>query len=387
MPKTALILLMISLLCPAAPAAAMPAGEVDATRFGATPDDGVDDRHGIQQAIDASLPGQTVRFPSGVFDCSDTLYLRSNRTYRGTGQTVLRFNSLPRDTYGVAFLPNCTDVTFSGFRLVGGGIKLSDGERYRDIRITHNRITGTADTPGVYISIPSERLVIEHNRFHDYDHYGVIAYHIDRASVSRNVFSNIVQGAHLLAPKNDCTFSFNYGRGLTRMGLEVQRMGDVIAVNTTVEGNVFHDWKLPFRDSFGLSIVPDESINTRIINNYLCASFSGPWNAETRTGGQGERFGYGIEAGFASGVVEGNVVGGPWANHIVASHPDTLVTNNRLYGKPVWQKHLAGEPGPGGFGSVVSKNNRVELNMKKMPPPPAVEAVIAAGLDPLERSE
>ena len=349
---------------------------IDVTRFGATPGDGADDTRAIQGAIDASKPGDTIRFPAGVFDCSNTISLRSGRTYLGSDDgTVLRFNELPDDTYGVALLPNCADVTFSTFRLIGGGLKLSDGERYRDIRITHNDITQTAHTPGVYVSIPSDRLVIEHNRFHDYDHYGIIAYHINECSVARNVFHNIQQGAHLLAPRDKCNFSFNYGTRLTRMGLEVQRMGDVVARNMLVEGNVFYDWKLPFRDSFGLSIVADEAINTRIINNYVRADFTGPWNDETLRDGQGQRFGYGIEAGFASGVVEGNVVGGPWANHIVASHRGTLVKNNRLYGKPVWKKYLTGEPGPGGRGSIIDENNRIEKDIKKMPPPPDMEAL------------
>lgn len=350
--------------------------DVDVTRFGAMPNDGADDLRAIQRAIDASKPGDIVRFTAGAFDCSGTVFLRSGRTYRGAGDTTLRFTDLPDDTYGVAFLENCAEVTFDGFHLVGGGIRLSDGERYRDIRITNNDITQTAHTPGVYISIPSDRLVVERNRFHDYDGYGVIAYHINGCSVSGNVFHNIEQGAHLLAPRDACTFSFNYGTRLTRMGLEVQRMGDAIARDMVVEGNVFFDWKLPFRDSFGLSIVADESVNTRIANNYLRADFTGEWNEQTKTDGQGKRFGYGIEAGFASGIVEGNIVGGPWANHVVVSHEDTPVRNNKLYGQPVWKKHIAGEPGPHGSGSAVAKNNFVETNLKKMPHPPDMESVI-----------
>ena len=357
------------------------ADDVNVARFGARPDDGADDIRAIQRAIDASKPGDTVRFPAGTFDCSGTIFLRGGRTYQGVGDTTLRFNNLPADAYGVAVLENCAEVTFDGFRLAGGGIRLSDGERYRDIRITNNDITQTAQTPGLYVSIPSDRLVVARNRFHDYDGYGVIAYHINECTVSGNAFHNITQGAHLLAPRNACNVSFNYGTRLTRMGLEVQRMGDVIARDMVVEGNVFYDWKLPFRDSFGLSIVADESVNTRIVNNYLRADFTGEWNEETKTDGQGRRFGYGIEAGFSSGVVEGNVVGGPWANHIVVSHKDTPVRNNKLFGKPVWKKHIAGEPGPGGTGTFVAENNLIETNLKKMPAPPDMESVIHRATD------
>ena len=355
------------------------ADEVDVTRFNAIPNDDADDQRAIQRAIDASKPGDTVRFPAGVFDLSNTIFLRSNRTYQGAGDTTLRFNNLAGDVYGVAFLPNCAEVAFDGFHLIGAGIRLSDGERYRDIRITNNDITQTRNTPGVYASIPSDRLLVEGNRFHDYDHYGIIAYHINEACVSRNVFHNIQQGAHLLAPRESCNFSFNHGTRLTRMGIEVQRMGDTIARDMVVEGNVFHDWKLPFRDSFGLSIVADESVNTRIVNNNVRANHTGEWNDETTRDGQGKRFGYGIEAGFTSGVVEGNLVGGPWANHIVASHKNTPVRNNKLYGKPVWKKHITGEPGPGGTGTVVAENNLIQTNLTKMPPPPDLESVINGG--------
>ena len=349
---------------------------VSVTRYHAMPNDDEDDLRAIQRAIDASKPGDTVAFPAGVYDCSGTIFLRSGRSYRAEGHVVLRFNELPADTYGVALMANCADVTFSGFHLVGGGIRLSDGERYRDVRIVDNHITQTAQTPGVYVSIPTDGLVVERNRFHDYPQYGVIAFHLNRATIARNVFHNIEQGAHVLAPSEACNFSFNHGTKLTRMGLEVQRLGEAIAKDMVVEGNVFHDWKLPFRDSFGLSIVADRSVNTRVINNYVRANFTGPWNEETKTDGQGERFGYGIEAGFASGVVEGNVVGGPWANHVVVSHKDTPVRNNKLYGKPVWKKHIAGEPGPEGSGTAVAEDNLIETDMKKMPPPPDVEDVV-----------
>jgi hypothetical protein len=363
------------------------AADVDVTRFGATPDDGADDTRAIQRAIDASKPGDAIRFPAGAFDCSATIFLRSGRTYQGAGDTTLRFNELPADTYGVALLPNCADVTFDGYRLIGGGIRLSDGERYRDIRITNNEITQTAHTPGLYVSIPSDRLIVERNRFHDYDDYGVIAYHINECSVRGNVFHNIQQGAHLLAPRNACSFSFNYGTRLTRMGLEVQRMGDVIARDMVVEGNVFFDWKLPFRDSFGLSIVADESVNTRVVKNYVRADHTGPWNDETERDGQGRRFGYGIEAGFTTGVVEGNLVGGPWANHIVVSHKNTPVRNNKLYGKPVWKIHIAGEPGPRGTGTAVAENNLIESNLKKMPAPPEMESVVNRAADSSDREK
>ena len=96
----------------------------------------------------------------------------------------------------------------------------------------------------------------------------------------------------------------------------------------TVEGNVFYDWKLPFCNSFGLSIMAEGGVNTCVIDNYLRALRVGPWNSNLE--GQGERFGIGIEAGFDSGEISRNVIGGPFAHFVTTSGQDMLVKNNRF---------------------------------------------------------
>ena len=126
--------------------------------------------------------------------------------------------------------------------------------------------------------------------------------------------------------------------------------------NMLVEGNVFFDWKLPFRDSFGLSIVADESV-THADRQQLRPrrSHGRVERGERKPTARASSFGYGIEAGFSSGVVEGNVVGGPWANHIVASHKDTPVRNNKLYGEPGVEETHCHRTGPGRHGLASSR--------------------------------
>ena len=190
---------------------------------------------------------------------------------------------------------------------------------------------------------------------------------MNEGSFSKNKLCGITR-AHTPAPST-ATRSRSTSAGTShRMGIEMQAHNRSLATDTTVEGNVFYDWKLPYRDSFGLSIVPDNSLNTRIINNYLSANHTGDWNPEAYSDGQGQRYGYGIEAGFETGEVTGNIIGGPFANHIVVSHRNTMVRNNKMFGVPKWRDYIAAEGGPNGIGSWIDGGGNVmNRNFANMP--------------------
>jgi hypothetical protein len=180
----------------------------------------------------------------------------------------------------------------------------------------------------------------------------------------------------------DNTVSFNRLKGMVRMGFELQRHGERTAENTTVEGNVITDWRTPYRDSFGLSIVPDGSVNTRVINNYIQGvprGWDGEWNPIARRDGDGERMGYGIEYGARSGEVSGNIIGGAFANHIIISggggkHDGVIeVRDNQLFSTPLWHDWITRESyGGDGFAWTDENNSRVD-DYDAMPQPPAVE--------------
>jgi hypothetical protein len=138
----------------------------------------------------------------------------------------------------------------------------------------------------------------------------------------------------------------------------------------TVEGNVFYDWANPYWDSFGLSIMAQTAKNTRVVNNYCRASRTGDFSTGDSSGVK--RWGYGIEYGTNTGECSGNVVIGPWANHVICSTQGNLINNNRLYGRPTWQHMIGGEPGIGGkWGTPVDRDNLKEPDESKAPPPPA----------------
>ena len=346
---------------------------INVTDHGAVPNDGQDDWAAIADTLLRHVrPGDTLVFAPGEYNVSKTLTFRTGQTIMANNDATLRFEGLPSRAYGAVFFKDSSNVTVTGLKFDGGALSLSAGSKYTNISIVNNEITRTNGTAGVYASIPSEKLIVEGNKIHSFKHWGVILWHMNNGSFSKNKMCAITQGAHILAPRDNNQVSFNVGRHLTRMGIEMQRHGDSIARNTTVEGNVFYDWKLPYRDSFGLSIVPDHSINTRIINNYLSANHTGDWNPEAYIDGQGQRYGYGIEAGFVSGEVSGNIIGGPFANHIVVSHPNMTVKNNKMYGVPKWRNYVAGEGGPFGSGSwtpqdIYAGGNTTDRNFANMP--------------------
>ena len=340
---------------------------ISVTDFGATPNNGGEDGPAIQRAINASAPGDTVSFPAGTYNVGGTLTFRADRTFRGEAGATLKF-AIANRQYGATFYKDSSNITVEGLKFDGGGLSLSHGSKYTNIKLLNNEITNTAGTAGVYASIPSAGLVVEGNKIHSFSGWGAILWHMNYGSFSRNKLCGITQGAHILAPRDNNQVSFNVGRHLIRMGIEMQAHGNSIARNTTVQGNVFYDWRLPYRDSFGLSIVPDNSINTRVINNYLSANHTGDWNPESYIDSQGQRYGYGIEAGFTTGEVSGNIIGGPFANHVVASHPNTLVRNNKFFGVPKWRDYIAAEPGPGGVGSFIDEGNTIDTNFANMPP-------------------
>src|SRR5580765_2979151 len=56
---------------------------INVTDFGAVANDGRDDRGAVLAAVNASRPGDTVRFSGGTFNISDAMNLPGDRTYKG----------------------------------------------------------------------------------------------------------------------------------------------------------------------------------------------------------------------------------------------------------------------------------------------------------------
>ena len=95
------------------------AAVLEVTKFGATIDDGTNDLLGIQAAINASKPGDTILFSSGVFDLTgtsgDALTLLPDRTYKGTSGATLR----GRGANGQLLSVRVDNVKFAGLTFDG----------------------------------------------------------------------------------------------------------------------------------------------------------------------------------------------------------------------------------------------------------------------------
>jgi hypothetical protein len=93
----------------------------DVTAFGAMPNDDRDDAAAIQQAIDASSAGDTVRMPEGTFLLNRTLHAKTGVKLLGASRdrTVLKFNARTQTDF--IDLSGTRQVELAGFTLEGGG--------------------------------------------------------------------------------------------------------------------------------------------------------------------------------------------------------------------------------------------------------------------------
>ena len=361
---------------------------INVADFGAYPGDGRDDHAAITRAIRQADEGDVIVLQAGTYELGKTLELKGGVTLRGAGErdTTLHF-LVGHGGWGVKILSDSDDVMIENFVLDGGGIAMTSGT-FDNVTIRNNEFVNTPrDTfnrngPAIFSGARSDGLTITGNYIHDTDKYGIILYAVDRLTVANNTFENLMQAGHVMDLGADNTISFNRLKGMVRMGFELQRHGARTAENTTVEGNVITDWRNPFRDSFGLSIVPDGSVNTRVINNYIQGvprGWDGEWNHIVERDDDVKRMGYGIEYGARSGEVSGNVIGGAFANHIIISggggkHDGVIkVKNNELYSRPLWHDWITKESyGGDGFGWTDQNNRKVD-DYDAMPQPPSTE--------------
>src|SRR5687767_7880465 len=297
--------------------------QINVNDFGARPNDGNDDFSAVVRAFDAAREGDTVVFGAGTYNLSKHIHYKSNRTYRGAGDhaTRLKFNLPQSSTWGSKIWPDSRNVVVENFIFDGGGLGMAEG-RADKITIKNNEWVNTprdrwsGNGPAIYIGVNNDGVQIRNNVIRDHDKYGMIIFNSDNLTIRNNTLKNLSQGMHILNPGKNIDVSYNLLTGMHRMGVEMQRHGSRTAENVLVEGNVLKDWRRPFHDSFGLSIVPDGSRNVRVKNNYIGGVPRG-WNGEWGPiGDEGRRMGYGIEYSSHSGEVSGNVIGGAFCNYV-----------------------------------------------------------------------
>ena len=359
---------------------------IDITRFGAVASDGIDDTAALNAALRASAPGDTIAIPRGTFNISQTITLGTGRTLQGVDGGKLDF-TVGTKAFAIEIEGNASNVTIDSLALRAncGIILMSKGSAYNNIQITNNDLVwgynGTYyNRLAVRATVGGSGLIIERNYFHDSptSDRNVDLWGIRNASYAYNKFYMINDGGHIMNPGDNVRYSFNVGRLIHRMGIEIQQTNYPPShwpVNFVVEGNVFYDWNKPYWDSMGLS-VPLAGINITIKNNYIRHNaWQGEWGQSDSSGSV--RGSYGIEgpqapAGQNGGIIEGNILGGERnVMAIAAPGRDTIARNNQIYGRYAWAD-IGGEPGSLGFGNVLEFNNLREKDFSKMPPPPEI---------------
>jgi len=211
---------------------------VNVADFGALPGDGIDDRASIQNAINASLAGDTVSFGPGQFNVNGTINLRSDRQYLGNGTTLKGIS-----TAHVAFLNHGSNVTISGFVFDGAGVKL---EATSGVAFTQNTIENLGGDVwlgnGVYVAGSIAGSNITRNTFRNIGHRGIYFFSPTNTRFEDNLFENVYQpiSGSNFAPSRNVSFSYNTLRGAKRHGIELQNYAD--SDNWLVEGNLISDW-------------------------------------------------------------------------------------------------------------------------------------------------
>jgi hypothetical protein len=315
---------------------------VSVLQYGALPNDGIDDRAAIQAAINASAPGDTIAFPTGTFNLSNTLTLLGNRNYVGDSGSILKMNSGLTGSPPVARLNQGQDVNVLIQRLtfdanfVGAGLQISvngggsapashisvQNNTFENTKWTSDPGGGVWQTAGIYQPNGITDSVIQGNHFIN-DGWGIESYTPNNLTVSGNDFTTINGNAMQFEVfkasflnGNNIVVSGNTGQNLGRMAIEFQgNSGSQNPIQPQFSDNVFRNWAASASPSaFGMSIVTGSGATVR--GNIL-------------TGGV---HGYGMEVGGLNAVVTGNVVQGFGESVAIGSAPGLTLSGNMLEG-------------------------------------------------------
>lgn len=301
----------------------------------------------IHQAKPPEPPiGEGIPFPADRI-------LRSGTTY--TGKVEGGAITIPRDA---------VDITIVGAWFEDAQLTIGGGGN-RNIRVAHTTFNGFRHRGGdnraaIYQTTYTHGLTVEDCVFSNSNAWGILLYGAEGTVIQRNVFKALHQGAHILGPV-DVIVRDNAFSHLERMGVEIQDIPGnrtMMVKRLTVEGNTVQDWARPFNDSFGLSIIPENTTNGVVVvrGNVIRSTRVGDWYP-----GREKRFGYGIEIGGQGSIVTGNVISAGKEQFVAgvatSSVPAAVITGNRFNGPtPAWGWFFR-QPGRHGLGQYSEYGN------------------------------
>jgi hypothetical protein len=258
--------------------------------------------------VQAAHAGDVVQLASATWTLVASFFIPSGVTLQGDpdGESEIIFKLSGQDLHGIVLPANASNITIRNVDIVSsnGLIKMCDGQGYNVVTITGcsfeyggGQYASGTDVFGIFATIPGFGLTISNNLFHDSpnSNRNWELYNQTNLTLKDNTFHNIVDGGHVVEPGNNFIFDHNIGSGIQRMGQEIQGNGVVTGMQVT--NNTFYDWRNPYEDSFGMSIVMLNAVSPLIQSNYVEFSMApgAVWGPKDSTGAN--RFGYGYELG------------------------------------------------------------------------------------------
>jgi hypothetical protein len=335
----------------------------------------------VAGAVGSANPGDIVLLGAGTFTVNAPITIPSGITLTGvsSASSHLVFNLATTDAtlYAMYIAANASNVTITDLDLVSnhGIIAMGTGSGYSNITISHNNIQtgGGQSSAGILVfgisgTINNANLNIVSNYFHDSPSTARnwTVWFATNSHFDNNLFYNINDGGQICSPGPNVTFDNNYGTYIHRMGQEVSLQ---VSSTFTCSGNVFYNYISPYYDTEGVSIVGPSGAVT-ISNNYFDANFAPGSSWGQADSGGTNRFGYAIEATGSPCNVTSNTLVGTWAEDVCSDIANANVSNNSVYGSGLWGD-FEGEPGPNGYGSIITANNLIDTNISDAPAAPA----------------
>ncbi len=179
---------------------------IDVNNFGAPhTGDRADDTSAIQAAINASAPGDTIRFAGGIYDVTK-ITLKGSRTYRGFAG---RDPAIQRD-FAANAAADTRDITITGFQFEPAGHRPGGWIVLHQRSFITDNVFSNIPGHAIKLTVGSDGVSIDRNVFINVQGYGCVeAYGMSRFSYSRNRVIDCAHGGHFLGPLADCKFNYN----------------------------------------------------------------------------------------------------------------------------------------------------------------------------------
>jgi nitrous oxidase accessory protein NosD len=295
---------------------------------GAVGDGVTDDSSAIENAIAASVEGETIDFGAGkTYAVSRAIVLKGKRTYAGTSTVKLTAGSAV-SVFRLVYPEEA--ITIDGLTLDaaghGGGLRAGVGGGTSDpmdsvvVRnATIRNAAGDVSEAGIYAPAGFRYSTIENVKFLNCG-TGIYVINVHHTKITGSTFDTTTGGNAISIVMADAPYaiganveiSYNKFTNLKRMGIELygRPAGDPL-YKPIIKGNEFTAWnKAPNHDPYGISVVSGTEV--QITDNIISGGVAG----------------YAIEAGVINAYIARNTITGFPYGVVIQGQPDVTIEQN-----------------------------------------------------------